>query len=102
MESFKLRRAYEEYNRKYFENKLPEVDEVVLRWSKRELSICGYNKGDEIVINRKDRKRDSIWKMTLLHEMCHLATEHEQALHGKLWKKEMRRLARIGAFDKIW
>jgi hypothetical protein len=38
-------------------------------------------------------------KATLLHEMNHADTNCD---HGSRWLKGMRRLAREGAFDKLW
>ena|ERR1700722_4684256 len=43
---------------------------------------------------------------TLLHEMAHMSVENKYPKrnlgHGKIWQKEMLRLARAGAFDRLW
>jgi hypothetical protein len=95
-----LQRTYQQYNRKYFGNKLPKVSEVDLHWgSIREM---GYEWGGEIVINRRYRYRDAVWKLTLLHEMVHLSLPAVQDEHGKEFQKGMLRLAKAGAFEGLW
>lgn len=94
-----LEKAYSRYNRKYFGNGLPKVSEVELRWEK--IPEMGYQVGYEIVINRKDRRRESVWKLTLLHEMVHMYLP-DACEHGKKFQKEMLRLARLGAFKGLW
>lgn len=95
--------AFKKFNRKFFKNQLPA--DTDLRISKVCNYLLGYQQGDKIVLSRKYR-RDSIWKMTLLHEMVHLkldgTPEHERNHHGPAFEKEMRRLARAGAFKGIW
>ena len=47
----------------------------------------------------------SISQGTLLHEMAHLwvGIHHPRAKsHGRIWQKEMLRLATIGAFKNLW
>ena len=98
-----LEKAYRQYNRKYFGNKLPRHTDVLLRWAN--IPGMGYQQGDEIVINRKDRRRDSVWRGTLLHEMVHLSLPNaspHNGFHGKDFQKEMLRIARLGAFENIW
>jgi predicted SprT family Zn-dependent metalloprotease len=98
-----LERTYRLFNRKYFGNRLPKHTDLLLRWGK--IAGMGYQQGDEIVINRKDRRRDSVWKMTLLHEMVHLALPNAKAhngFHGQDFQKEMLRLAKAGAFKDLW
>jgi predicted SprT family Zn-dependent metalloprotease len=41
-------------------------------------------------------------RLTLFHELAHLATWGEFPWHGPRWRWEMRRLAAIGAFDSLW
>jgi len=94
----RLQRAYREYNKKYFGNRLPKSTQ--LRWA--DMSMMGYQLDDEIVINRRDRKRDRVWKGTLLHEMVHLSLPKTRFDHGKEFQKEMLRLAKLGAFRNIW
>lgn len=42
-----------------------------------------------------------MWRMTLLHEMAHMALWPDRK-HGKKFTAEMLRLAQLGAFDKLW
>jgi predicted SprT family Zn-dependent metalloprotease len=98
-----LERTYRRYNRKYFGNRLPKHTDMLLRWGN--IAGMGYQMGDEIVINRKDRSRDSVWKLTLLHEMCHLALPNAKptdGFHGRDFQKEMLRLAKAGALKGLW
>ena len=97
-----LERAFRSYNRKYFSNLLPNPPEVELGWG--DIDCMGYQLGDEIVINRKYRQWGSVWRGTLLHEMAHLKLEGEKVRsdHGKEFQNEMLRLAKAGAFKKIW
>ena len=96
----KLKRAYREYNKKFFGNILPNPPEVKLRWAA--ISEMGYQVEDEIVLNRRDRSRNSVWRFTLLHEMVHLSLPPNLADHGRRFQQEMLRLAQIGAFAKLW
>ena len=95
-----LEQAYRYFNRKYFHNRLPHPSDMLLRWGS--IKGMGYQQGDEIVINRKDRRRDSVWKLTLLHEMCHAALPNAAPDHGKEFQREMLRLAKMGAFHNLW
>ena len=99
----KLKRAYDDYNDRYFGGKLP--DTIKVKWSR---TLPGHGRwlsfaeGGIIEIAAWQRKYWMTWNLTLLHEMAHVATDHEIEEHGPKWHREMRRLARSGAFDKIW
>jgi hypothetical protein len=99
--SKKLKRAYRWYNRRYFGNQLPNPPDVNIRWEDLGNAMMGYQLLDEIVLNRKDRLRTSVWRFTLLHEMLHLSLPDEPA-HGKKFQAGMMRLAKAGAFRKLW
>ena len=117
-----LERAYAVYNRKYFSGQLPFV---AVKWSEqieptsRQHAKRAYGlytpsvddtEGAGTIQLASSLKRDmNLWKLTLLHEMCHiklrnhpaeLATAAEE--HSKPWVLEMRRLAAAGAFDLLW
>lgn len=101
MRPSKLKRAYLRYNRLYFGNLLPT--DIDLKWQKfGGDSLYGCWVEGYISINAKHKKLPKVWKMTLLHEMAHAATDTERSEHGPRWRKEMRRLARLGAFDRLW
>ena len=92
------------FNRKYFNNRLPNPPDTVVRFAKitGALKDCiGYQLGDEIVLNNRFRDCQNIWVFTLFHEMVHMSLP-PSVHHGPRFQREMRRLARIGAFEKIW
>jgi hypothetical protein len=95
----KLRRAYLFYNRKYFNNDLPPDAEIV--WEQLPTTLLGYQQGEKIAINAKLKSAYVLYRMTLLHEMCHLHLP-DGVKHGKRFQDEMRRLANEGAFDGLW
>lgn len=99
-----LERAYCRYNKAYFNNRLPRISEVRVRF--RKIDVLGYQCGNEIAINVRFRGYSSIVLGTLLHEQVHLLLDddesHAKQPHGKKFQKEMRRLARMGAFSEIW
>lgn len=108
-----LKRLYDDYNRRYFDNKLPKQARIVpsRRMPKRSaLGTTEYNPkyGEQafcVKINYKLEKMLDIAKLTLLHEMCHIKLlnyEKNSFIHGKQFNQEMRRLANIGAFDGLW
>jgi hypothetical protein len=94
-----LEYTYRKFNKKYFKNSLPK--DIDLRFGHTP-GLLGYQLGEEIVLSKdKAYRRESIWKGTLLHEMCHLKVT-ERADHGPKFQTEMLRLAKLGAFKDIW
>lgn len=98
----KLKKAYLAYNRLYFNGELPT--DTIVKWEDLGPQVVAlFDPSDySIIINRRVRTFNSVWRLTLLHEMCHSATADEAAEHGPRWLREMRRLSRLGAFDKLW
>jgi predicted SprT family Zn-dependent metalloprotease len=96
-----LEDTYRKFNKKYFNNKLP--DDVDLKFESMP-GLLGYQLDNKIALSKhKAYRRDCIWKGTLLHECIHLLLgEKETKLHGKEFQKEMKRLARLNAFKDIW
>jgi hypothetical protein len=99
----RLQRAYAKYNRIYFGNRLPR--HLSVRFE-RGISEMGYfrHRGPKpicIRINDCLRGWESARDITLLHEMCHLATADEKADHGPRWKRERRRLYRLSVFEPM-
>ncbi len=45
----------------------------------------------------------AFWKVTLLHEMIHVAlwTRHPKHQHGRLFKEERKRIDALGAYDRL-
>ena len=101
MRHTQLTKAYKIYNRKYFGGRLPDISEVDVHWEDIVENLMGYQLGYEIAINRKYRYSDSIWRLTLLHEMTHLDTPKGPA-HGKEFQAKMLELAKMGALKYLW
>ena len=95
-----LEKTYQRFNRKYFGSNLPDLSLVDLRWDT--IKDMGYEYGGEIVLNVRYKHRESIWKLTLLHEMVHLSLPKTRSDHGKEFQRGMLRLAKLGAFSRIW
>ena len=104
MKETKLQRAYRYYNRKYFGNNLPNPPEIKIKWGSLPDSEMGDFGEDEIRINRKLRDSRCQWRFTLLHEMQHAALDEIETRsdHGKEFQKGMLRLAKLGAFKRLW
>lgn len=117
MRPTKLQKYFRLYNKKYFDDSLPEP---VLRWAEMkhyghyfpqiiETVVVGM---DEVVGARTEyvielgcwtRKMNNIWRLTLLHEMVHHALRDKKCQsHGRLFNNEMKRLANVGAFNGLW
>jgi hypothetical protein len=111
-----LQKQFDDYNDEYFNGRLHDV---IVRWSKGKKlesdkeDVCGYChipkdifKPNEIVLSRKTRFKEWVWKLVLLHEMCHLdmylLDQIEEDHHGPLFQKAMLRLAKKGAFNNLW
>lgn len=97
----KLERAFRQYNRKYFDNLLPNPPEAELCWENTQ--FMGYYQRDEekIAIAKRDQRFDRVWKFTLLHEMVHMHLPSGSS-HGPKFQQEMLRLAQAGAFKDLW
>lgn len=116
-----LEGEYRSLNRRWFGGELPA--DTQLRWvrefpapyrdaygrtgvyratgTKKGSRIVGFN----ITLSRRSHGLGvSTIRATLLHEMAHVATWRSggRAAHGRAWVMEMRRLAALGAFDRIW
>ena len=111
-----LKSHYLTFNKRYFGNKLPLDAKVI--WSrkttrKRAAQLLVWTKSlvdTEIALNPMMKKLGAECRalQSLLHEMCHL---HLRVLgkppsvytgHGRLFQNEMKRLANLGAFNRIW
>lgn len=96
----KLKDAFLTYNVLYFSGQL--ATDTIVVWSHGlGRNCCGTCDPDLIRINAALKRFEPVWRTTLLHEMAHLTTQDERAEHGKRWKREMRRLMRLGAFDGL-
>ncbi len=112
-----LRKRFLEFNRKFFNRKLPISTRVywVTRFKapKEHALGCVFvyedNRGKSHFVIHLSRRIErvglALTLTTLLHEMAHIAvweTDNSANSHGQVWIKEMRRLASVGAFDLLW
>jgi len=60
----------------------------------------------KILINKKYKTAGCIWMTTLLHEMAHFKLQgidpSRLSCRSRMFDKEMKRLANMGAFHGIW
>jgi hypothetical protein len=115
-----LMRDYRAIRKNYFGSTIPPVEDVLIRFLSRK-EICRFVGKDETVgaclVGRystnpfpyilavADDLSVNETRITLLHEMAHMKVDirHRRARgHGKHWQAEMKRLARIGAFENWW
>lgn len=107
--------VYDYYNRRYFDGLLPKIpvswSEVIGQRPKRYYGVyCSNSAEGKILLSSELKNHPKIWRMTLLHEMAHVKFRgHPKEIysisrnrHSKLWQKEMLRLAKEGAFKKLW
>lgn len=100
-----LNKQYQIDNDMYFEGKLPPA---TVRYEKmKDLmgeTTMGADRAD-IVIDTESNVAVSTVRLTLFHEECHVKEWPKSAFedeHGPRWQGCMQRLAREGAFAKIW
>ena len=107
----RLKRLYCLFNRKYFENSLPSSHHVCIAIVPRRIinGALGESTGDtnsdfwKICICKESHEGEM--ELTLLHEMAHISVDRKNkrfCAHGPLWQEEMKRLANLGAFNKLW
>jgi|SRR5579875_423972 len=118
------KKLFDYYNKKYFKSKLDNNTVVIaaelapkdLRKGRKTLNFGLLVRSNKlktedlcfihppiIVINVKIHESLSSMALTLLHEMIHLSLAHKKLRndHGREFKNEIRRLARLGAFDSL-
>jgi SprT-like family len=108
-----LLRLYRRFNKKYFKSKLPLVHisfcQIPMqgKYTVYGLASTKYflsGKGPvEIILDTRLDEVDLIF--TLLHEMVHVYLDlfvSTNLNHGPRFQKEMRRLAKLHAFDGLW
>jgi len=105
-----LSNQYLRYNKKYFLGRLPRIGVL---WRKpydsnHAAEFVTYTDGVEVIlINPKLKRFENYTLQTMLHEMCHVKLRNHPnpkvcTGHGKLFHKEMLRLAKLGAFRSLW
>jgi hypothetical protein len=97
-----LKYWFNKYNALYFASELP--GDTCVWWEPTNASYadCGLIDGHwRIRVNPSLTAWVSLWKLTLLHEMCHIKL-HPNRNHGRKFQQEMLRLAAMGAFAELW
>jgi hypothetical protein len=115
-----LMRDYRVLRNRHFGNTIPPVEEVLLRFLPRHeitrlggfddvAGVCCFGEHAGFAAAKAILLADDLHvcetRITLLHEMAHMKVNTKAGCnlsHGKIWKKEMRRLAAVGAFDDWW
>lgn len=90
-----LYELYNNYNKLYFENKLPKASQVRLEWSNRLSRSAGVCYRISRIIRLSTAYHKKYPKeigSTLLHEMVHLRVKG----HGDDFKKELKRIQGLG------
>jgi len=101
-----LRRLYDIDNEEYFAGRLPKDTEIrAIRTKEDVLAQTSYENNHFIITyNTQYNMGQDHEHLVLYHEECHIVTwrfNTESTQHPKEWKKCMRRLKEIGAFDNI-
>jgi hypothetical protein len=103
-----LKHWVEKYDRAYWGGKL--ASRIIVFWEPPPQADGETCPVYEVAANQFQIKLDpaikgnnSYWKITLLHEMIHVAlwTKHPKHQHGRLFKEERRRIDELGAYDKL-
>ena len=101
-----LNKQYQIDNDMWFEGKLPPAHVVLVHMK----DLMGQTSIDgdhvDVVLDSESNVTISTIRLTLFHEECHIeewpgpnSTEDQ---HGPKWQGCMQRLAREGAFAKVW
>lgn len=103
-----LRRQYVAFNKRYFNDLLPQKLDVRFAdtgdegWAAVTAFDPDSKEAFSILVDKGLRELGRYVKIVLLHEMCHVSIGYkEKHLHGPLWKKERKRLIDAGAFTQL-
>lgn len=119
--------AFRFYNSRYFRGRLPKNTRVIWKdlseinaigrfnpsYSLKAVRVRGPKKGQlrtvrsarpTIELCKRTKFAPSVWHRTLLHEMIHLKLDkkYPKGGHGHAFQREMKRLAKVGAFNAMW
>lgn len=109
-ESPKYQRLFSQWNTKYFEGRLPPTlvgIAPLLDIKNLEKGAYGYQgwlkDGTPFIVIDKGIARFHVVlaHQTLLHEQIHLYLPTSQRSHGKFFKAQIRRIAALGALDRL-
>jgi SprT-like family protein len=107
---------YKKYNKLYFDDRLTK--DVLVGWNTdwpEDSDHCATHSGirfteeedgaehhsELIQLDPKQHIGARDERLSLLHEMCHVAL-FPNSTHGKKFKNEKRRVAMLGALDDLW
>lgn len=97
-----LDRAFQEYNKKYFDGKL-KISGIVFKKLKdgsHGATVFLPGADPAILISVKLRNSGRLVRIVLLHEMTHCMDTHDIG-HGPKFQKRIKRLFRLGAYDGL-
>jgi hypothetical protein len=115
-----MMRDYRAVRDRYFGETIPPVEKVAFLFLDKTgmeqlgdyddlLGVCWHRHNRHwsapVVFGLWEDNGESQMRITLIHEMAHAKVnrEHKRDMgHGKYWKNEMKRLAKVGAFDDWW
>ena len=115
-----LMRDYRAVRNRYFGETIPPVEKVAFLFLDQlgmeqigafedSLGLClcptQFHKSAPVILAFSEDNGVSQQRITLIHEMAHAKVnrEHKRDMgHGKFWQNEMKRLAKLGAFDDWW
>jgi len=105
-----LKQYYRKFNRKYFDNSLPDIFVGYAPVSTGHAAeFISYEDGTyKIHVHPllKRLKLDNYSLLLLVHEMAHCNLRDAPARvrhgHGPIFQKEMKRLANLGALKDLW
>ena len=109
MTNRELKTHYRQYNRKFFDNSLPDITVGYAEVSKGHAAeFVSYENGTYAIHIHpliKRLKLDNYSLLLLVHEMAHCKLRNAPARvrcgHGKIFQDEMKRLANLGAFKDL-
>lgn len=113
-----MRRDYNVFRKAFFGNSVPPVEAIMfgrttcpIMKKATDRNCYGFyirSPFDDLAMAAIVVAEDSDFVtrgMTMLHEMAHLKVDFKMGRemgHGKYWQAEMTRLARLGAFRRMW
>ncbi len=113
-----LKRYYRRYKRQYPQlfGSLPDGRDIIIRWGDKRSDRDGLKSAVAVtyspaidkepweIVFDKTLRRLKFWnivKLTLFHEMCHVASRNRDN-HGPAFQRRMKMLAANGAFRWLW
>lgn len=97
----KLKRYYKRYNKILFDGKLPSNAVIVWKTLKGRAGQTGVEDGVSIIeMDTQYKKERTIWRVTLIHEMVHVAV-YPYEKHGRRYLDELKRVSKHDTFLRL-